>query len=114
MSLIGTNVTMVGGLAKVTGAINYAPDLVLPRMLYAKALRSPYPHAKLLRVDSTQAERYPGVVAVVTRDDLTGLNPYFGPVVDDQISAQYDDGLLTIILPKHVPQSRRIEVTGTL
>ena len=84
MSLIGTNVTMVGGLAKVTGAINYAPDLVLPRMLYAKALRSPYPHAKLLRVDSTQAERYPGVVAVVTRDDLTGLNPYFGPVVDDQ------------------------------
>jgi CO/xanthine dehydrogenase Mo-binding subunit len=84
MSLVGTNVTMVGGLAKVTGAINYAPDLVLPRMLYAKALRSPYPHAKLLRVDSIKAERYPGVVAVLTRDDLTGLNPYFGPVVDDQ------------------------------
>jgi CO/xanthine dehydrogenase Mo-binding subunit len=84
MSLVGTNVAMVGGLAKVTGAINYAPDLVLPRMLYAKALRSPYPHAKLLRVDSIKAERYPGVVAVVTRDDLTGLNPYFGPVVDDQ------------------------------
>ena len=84
MSLVGTNVTMVGGLAKVTGAVNYAPDLVLPRMLYAKALRSPYPHAKLLRVDSNKAEKYPGVVAVITRDDLTGLNPYFGPVVDDQ------------------------------
>src|SRR4030095_3554203 len=84
MSLVGTNVTMVGGLAKVTGAINYAPDLVLPRMLYAKALRSPYPHAKLLRVDSSKAERYSGVVSVITRDDLTGLNPYFGPVVDDQ------------------------------
>ena len=75
---------MVGGLAKVTGAINYAPDLVLPQMLYAKALRSPYPHAKLLRVDASKAEKLSGVVAVVMRDDLTGLNPYFGPVVDDQ------------------------------
>ena len=84
MSLVGTNVTMVGGLAKVTGAVNYAPDVVLPRMLYAKALRSPYPHAKLLRVDARKAEKYPGVVAVVTHKDLTGLNPYFGPVVDDQ------------------------------
>src|SRR5207249_11229570 len=84
MSLVGTDVTMVGGIAKVTGAINYAPDLVLPRMLYAKALRSPYPHAKLLRVDARKAEKYPGVVAVVTRDDLTGLNPYLGPVVGGQ------------------------------
>jgi CO/xanthine dehydrogenase Mo-binding subunit len=75
---------MVGGLAKVTGAINYAPDLVFPRMLYAKALRSSYPHAKLLRVDASKAEKHPGIVAVVTRDDLIGLNLYFGPIVDDQ------------------------------
>ena len=84
MALVGTNVTMVGGLAKVTGAVNYAPDLVLPRMLYAKALRSPYAHADLLRVDASKTEKLPGVVAVITRDDLTGLSPYFGPVVDDQ------------------------------
>ena len=84
MAVVGTNVTMVGGLAKVTGAVNYAPDLVLPRMLYAKALRSPYAHADLLRVDASKAEKLPGVVAVITRDDLTGLSPYFGPVVDDQ------------------------------
>ena len=36
MALVGTDVMMAGGLAKVTGAVNYAPDLVLPRMLYAK------------------------------------------------------------------------------
>src|SRR5262245_57398997 len=53
-------------------------------MLYAKALRSPYAHANLLRVDASKAEKLPGVVAVITRDDLTGLSPYFGPVVDDQ------------------------------
>src|ERR1043166_7841740 len=84
MALIGSDVSMVGGKEKVTGAANYSPDFALPRMLYAKALRSPYPHAKLLRVDVRNAEKYPGVVAVVTRDDLEGLNFYFGPVVDDQ------------------------------
>jgi CO/xanthine dehydrogenase Mo-binding subunit len=83
---------MVGGLAKVTGAVNYAPDLVLPRMLYAKALRSPFAHADLLRVDASKAEKLPGVVAVVTRDDLTGLSPYFGPVVDDQPVVATDRG----------------------
>ena len=84
MTLVGTDVAMVGGLAKVTGAVDYAADLIFPRMLYAKALRSPYPHAKLLRLDASKAEKFAGVVAVVTRDDLAGLNPYFGPVVDDQ------------------------------
>ena len=84
MALVGKDVTMVGGLAKVTGAVNYAPDLQFPRMLYAKALRSPYPHANILRIDRSKAEKLPGVIAVVTRADLDGLNPYFGPVVDDQ------------------------------
>src|SRR5262245_2582147 len=84
MTLVGTNVAMVGGRAKVTGAINYAPDLAWPRMLYAKALRSRHPHAKLIRVDASKAEKYPGVAAVVTHADLSGLNFNFGPVVDDQ------------------------------
>ena len=84
MALIGTNVAMVGGRAKVMGAVNYAPDLVFPRMLYAKALRSPYPHAKIQRIDPSKAEKFPGVVALITRDDLKEINPYFGPVVDDQ------------------------------
>src|SRR5437660_5264614 len=84
MALVGRDVTMVGGLAKVTGAVNYAPVLQFPRMLYAKALRSPYPHANILRIDTAKAEKLPGVVAVITQDDLHGLNPYFGPVVDDQ------------------------------
>ena len=84
MTLVGTNVPMVGGLAKVRGAVNYIADLEFPGMLYAKALRSPYPHAKLLTVDATQATKLPGIAAVVTRDDLNGLNPYFGTGVEDQ------------------------------
>ncbi|MGB7951040.1 MAG: xanthine dehydrogenase family protein molybdopterin-binding subunit [Candidatus Binatia bacterium] len=83
MTLVGTNTPMTGALAKVTGAINYIADLEFPGMLFAKALRSPYPHAKLLKVDGSKALQIPGVT-LVTRDDLTGLNPYFGTAVEDQ------------------------------
>lgn len=84
MTLVGTNVEMVGGRAKVSGAVSYVADMEFPGQLYAKALRSPYPHAKLLRIDAGKAAALPGVRAVVTRDDLTGLNPYFGTGVEDQ------------------------------
>ena len=84
MTLVGTNVPMAGALAKVTGAVNYIANLELPGQLFAKALRSPYPHAKLVRIDASKAAALPGVRAVITRDDLTGLNPYFGTGVEDQ------------------------------
>jgi CO/xanthine dehydrogenase Mo-binding subunit len=53
-------------------------------MVFAKVLRSPYPHARVLRVDASRAQRFAGVVAVLTREDLKGINPYFGPIVKDQ------------------------------
>lgn len=84
MNLVGTNPRMVGGVAKVRGAANYTADLEFPGMLYTKVLRSPYPHARLLKLEASKAQNFPGVVAVVSRDDLGGLNPYFGPIVDDQ------------------------------
>ena len=43
-----------------------------------------YTHARLLRVDASKAAKLPGVVAVLTRDDLKGMNSHFGPVVKDQ------------------------------
>ena len=84
MTLVGTNVPMTGALAKVTGAMSYIANLEFPGQLFAKALRSPYPHAKLLRIDARKAAALPGVRAIVTRDDLTGINPYFGTGVEDQ------------------------------
>jgi CO/xanthine dehydrogenase Mo-binding subunit len=84
MTLVGTNVPMAGAAAKVTGAVNYIANMELPGQLFAKALRSPFAHAKLLKIDAGKAAALPGVRAVVTRDDLTGLNPYFGTGVEDQ------------------------------
>ena len=90
MSLVGTNVEMVGGRAKVSGAVSYIADLEFPGQLYAKALRSPYAHAKLIRIDASKAAALPGVRAIATRDDLAGLNPYFGPGVEDQLVVVID------------------------
>lgn len=84
MTLVGTNVPMVGAEAKVSGAVNYIADLEFPGQLFAKALRSPYPHARLIRIDASKAAALPGVRAFVTRDDLEGLHHYFGTGVEDQ------------------------------
>jgi CO/xanthine dehydrogenase Mo-binding subunit len=85
MSAIGVDSLRADGPAKVTGAAVYTADLELPGMLYAKVLRSPHPHARVVRVDASKAEAAPGVIAVLTRDDLRTLKlPYFGPIVKDQ------------------------------
>ena len=55
------------------------PTLFCRRCFTRRRCEARYPHAKLLRVDASKAEKLSGVVAVVTRDDLAGLNPYFGP-----------------------------------
>ncbi len=57
---------------KVTGRGIYADDLYMEGMLYAKALRSKYPHARLRRVDVSRAKALPGVVTVLTADDVPG------------------------------------------
>lgn len=83
MNVVGKNVPRVDGPAKVRGWAQYSGDIELPGMVYTKALRSTYPHARLTRVDASKAEKMPGVVAILTRDDLKGT-ANFGPVVKDQ------------------------------
>ncbi len=68
--VIGRALRKVDAVAKVTGQTRFADDLALPRMLYAKLLRSPHPHARIVRVDTSQAEALQGVVAVLTGKDL--------------------------------------------
>jgi CO/xanthine dehydrogenase Mo-binding subunit len=84
MKTVGNSTRRVDGEAKVTGKAVYTVDLELPRMAYGKVLRSPYAHARVVRVDARKAEKSPGVVAVLTRDDLAGLNPYYGAAYKDQ------------------------------
>ena len=84
MTALGENYSRVDGPAKLRGWAQYTADIEMPGMVYAKVVRSTYPHARLVRVDASKAVKLPGVVAVLTRDDLKGINSRFGPVVKDQ------------------------------
>ena len=69
-SVVGKSVPRVDALEKVTGKAKFCPDLELPGMLYVKVLRSPYPHARILSIDTSKVGRLPGVKAVVTGKDI--------------------------------------------
>ncbi|MHB8148237.1 MAG: molybdopterin cofactor-binding domain-containing protein, partial [Vulcanimicrobiaceae bacterium] len=58
----------------IAGKGRYIDDIVLPNMLYLAIVHSPYPHAKILKIDKTAALAVPGVKAVITADDLAGVN----------------------------------------
>ena len=62
--VIGKNIPRYDGFYKATGSATYVGDLEFPGMLYAKVLRSPHPHAKILNLDISEAEKYPGVMAL--------------------------------------------------
>lgn len=69
-SVLGKGRKIIDGLEKVTGAAKYSADLVFPGMLYARPVLSPYAHAKILSIDTSEAAQVPGVVAVLTAEDL--------------------------------------------
>jgi xanthine dehydrogenase molybdenum-binding subunit len=68
--VIGKPVPRVDAVDKVTGAARYAADMNLPGMLWGKFVRSPHPHARIKRIDTSKAEALPGVRAVVTQRSL--------------------------------------------
>ena len=71
-TIIGAPVPQIEGPAKVTGRTRYAADVDLPGMLWGKILRSPHPHARILRIDASAARSVPGVKAVITGQDAPG------------------------------------------
>ena len=77
-SVVGQSVPRVDGVAKVTGGAKYVADLTIPGMIEGKFLRSPYPHARIVSIDTRDAEAMPGVVAVLTSKDLADIGPYMG------------------------------------
>src|SRR5208282_2583730 len=68
-SIIGKPTAMIDAAEKTTGAGKYTDDLTLPGMLIGKILHSPYPHARIKRIDTRRAEAMEGVVTVATGQD---------------------------------------------
>ena len=70
LELIGTPMRKIEGLDKSTGRAVYTDDIVLPGMLHGKILRSPYPHARIVSIDVSEAKKLEGVHAVITGADI--------------------------------------------
>ncbi|HVF56923.1 MAG TPA: molybdopterin cofactor-binding domain-containing protein [Pyrinomonadaceae bacterium] len=70
MKVVGRPFRKVDARAKCTGQTKFADDIVLPRMLFAKLLRSHEPHARIVSIDTSKALALPGVFAVITGKDL--------------------------------------------
>src|SRR5262249_15062553 len=70
LSVIGKPLRKIDAMAKCAGETVYADDLNLPRTIYAKLLRSPYPHARVLGINGARALQLDGVFAASTGEDL--------------------------------------------
>jgi CO/xanthine dehydrogenase Mo-binding subunit len=81
---VGRSVPRRDAAEKLRGRAQFAGDVVLPHMLHGKVLRSPVAHARVVSVDTREAERLPGVVCVLTAADLTDLDPYWGHAIRDR------------------------------
>ena len=68
--VIGTRPIRPDGVDKVTGRAIYGADIQLTGLLYGAILRSPHPHARIKKIDTSRAEAHPGVRAVATAEDL--------------------------------------------
>jgi CO/xanthine dehydrogenase Mo-binding subunit len=78
---------MIDAQERVTGRVNYALNVELPGMLQGKILRSPLPHARIVHIDTSAAERMTGVATVLTRGDFTPASGYsarYGRIFRDQ------------------------------
>jgi xanthine dehydrogenase molybdenum-binding subunit len=76
MHAISRSVPPQDVIEKVTGAAKYTDDYVFANMLYARTLRSPYPHAKIMAIRTEKARALPGVRAVLTHQDVPGENKH--------------------------------------
>lgn len=86
---IGKKVTQVLSKEKVTGKIKFPSDQYSDNLIWGKVLRSKYPHALIKKIDISKALKLNGVVAVLTYNDIPGLNG-FGIAIQDQPVLCYD------------------------
>ncbi|MBI5021533.1 MAG: xanthine dehydrogenase family protein [Ignavibacteriales bacterium] len=87
--IIGKGERRVDAIGKVTGAAKYAEDFNVMHQLYGKVLRAKHPHAKILKIDTSKAQKIDGVEAILTANDIPG-DKVFGVVVRNQAILAHD------------------------
>ncbi len=88
LNYVGHPSTRIDAADKATGKLLYTYDMSIPGMLHAKVLRSPHPHARILAIDTSAAEAYPGVSCVITGRDVQ--NVWHGGWIKDRLPYALD------------------------
>ena len=88
LTVIGKRLPRVDAVEKITGQAEFIMDLKLPRMLHGKILGSPHPHARILNINTSKAEKLPGVKAVITANDT--LKKPISAIISDQYALATD------------------------
>ncbi|MDP6078394.1 MAG: hypothetical protein QF638_09435, partial [Acidimicrobiales bacterium] len=83
-TVLGSSVGRLDTPPKMSGRAEFTGDIEVPGMVHGSVLRSPYAHALIRTIDSSVAENMPGVVAVLTREDLMDIDPYYGHAIRDR------------------------------
>ena len=84
---VGTSHIRKDASAKALGTAIYTGDVKMPGMIYGKALRSKYPFARIIGIDTDRAKRIPGVHAVITASDIPGRNSFGLAILDQEVLA---------------------------
>ena len=108
---IGESPVRADGNLKVTGEFAYSSDLFMDDMIWGVTLRSPHPHARILSVDIGPALATPGVHAVLTADDVPGLNAVGLEHLDQPVLAvdvvRYQGEPVALVAADHPETARR-------
>ncbi|MCU7497067.1 MAG: xanthine dehydrogenase family protein molybdopterin-binding subunit [Ignavibacteria bacterium] len=93
LKVVGKPVSRLDGYEKVTGKAAFTFDVSLPRMTYAKILRSMVPHAKIRSIDTSEAEDLPGVLKILTHKNCPVIPWHWGTTVlfDTEVRYQGDE-----------------------
>lgn len=78
LKIVGKEISRIDGYDKVSGSAVFTSDVILPNMVFAKTLRSPLPHTKIKKIDTSKAEKLPGVLKIITHENTTEIPWYYG------------------------------------
>src|ERR1700680_4519375 len=108
---VGESVRRVDGVPKVKGEFEYASDLRRDGMLWGATLRSPHPYARIVAIDTTEARAMPGVVVVLTHEDVPGQKLYGLEIQDQPVLAfdvvRYWGEAVALVAADHPEHARR-------
>ncbi len=116
---IGGNTLRIDARAKVTGRTRYVEDIGMPGLLYAKVLRSPHHHARLLSLDTQATAQMPGVIRIITADDIPGVNGFPNYSQDEPVLTPVGEtvkmkGAPVALVVASTPEEAHVAVGGIL